>query len=365
MVSGNKRNAALRLLLALAMGFAALAATSAKAQFVQVNLVGDVPGSARHTDPNLHNGWGMAFLPGGPFWVSDNFTGLSSVYDAQGNISPVVVTVPAAIVNPFFGPVGSPAGVIANTTAGFAISANGQSGPAMFLFATNDGTISGWNPNVNPTKAIIAVDNSASFAIYTGLAMAVNNGETLIYAADADNNKVDVFDQNFNPVALGPNAFTDPNVPAGLTVYGIQRIEDNLYVTFASATPLQGGVVDVFGTDGTLIKRISANGPGGPLEGPWAMVIAPGNFGPASKKLLVGDVDDGHINIFNPKSGVFLGQLKDTDGNTIAIDGLWALVFGGGQAANGVANHLYFASGPNNYNDGLFGVILPPSDSQD
>lgn len=361
----QKRTAALRLLPALAIGLALFASTTAQAQFVQVNLVGDVPGSAQNTDPNLHNGWGMAFLPAGQFWVSDNFTGLSSVYDAQGNILPVVVTVPAAILNPFFGPVGSPAGLIANTTAGFVVSANGQSGPAMFLFATNDGTISGWNPNVNPTNTIIAVDNSPSFTIYTGLAMATNNGETLIYAADTNNNKVDVFDENFNPVALGANAFTDPNVPAGLTVYGIQQIEGKLYVTFASAVPLQGGVVDVFGTNGTLIKRISANGPAGPLEGPWGMVIAPGNFGPASRKLLVGDVDDGHINIFNPESGVFLGQLIDRNGNTITIPGLWALVFGGGQPANGPTNHLYFASGPNNYNDGLFGVILPPSDSRD
>jgi uncharacterized protein (TIGR03118 family) len=357
-----KRRAAVRLLLALAMGFAVFASTLVKAQFLQVNLVGDVSGSARNTDPNLKNGWGMAFLPGGPFWVADNFTGLSTLYDAFGNIVPLVVTVPAAPLNPFLGPVGSPAGLIANTTSGFVVSASGQAGPALFLFATNDGTISGWNPNVNPTNAIVAVDNSPSFAIYTGLAMATNNGETLIYAADADNNKVDVFDSNFNPVALGPNAFTDPNVPAGLAVYGIQQIQGKLYVTFASAVPLQGGVLDVFGTDGSLIKRISANGPGGPLEGPWGMVIAPGNFGPGSRKLLVGNVDDGHINIFNPKSGVFLGQLKDRNGDTITIGGLWALVFGGGQAANGATNHLYFASGPNNYNDGLFGVILPPSD---
>jgi len=361
MPSGKKRNAALPLLLALAMGFAAFTPSPATAQFTQVNLVGDVPGSAINTDPNLKNGWGMAFLPGGPFWVSDNFTGLSTLYDAFGNIVPLVVTVPPAPLNPFFGPVGSPAGLIANTTSGFVVSASGQAGPALFLFATNDGTISGWNPNVNLTKAIVAVDNSPSFTLYTGLAMASNNGETLIYAADANNNKVDVFDSNFNPVALGPNAFTDPNVPAGLAVYGIQQIQGKLYVTFASPVPLQGGVVDVFGTDGSLIKRISANGPGGALQGPWGMVIAPGNFGPGSRKLLVGNVDDGHISIFNPKSGVFLGQLKDTNRNTITISGLWALVFGGGQASNGPTNHLFFAAGPNNYNDGLFGVILPPS----
>src|SRR5215469_14601579 len=124
----QKRNAALRLFLALAIAVALFASTTAYAQYVTVNLVGDVPGSARHTDPNLHNGWGMAFLPGGPFWVADNFIGLSSVYDARGNILPVVVTVPAAQINPFFGPVGSPAGLIANTTAGFVVSANGQSG---------------------------------------------------------------------------------------------------------------------------------------------------------------------------------------------------------------------------------------------
>jgi uncharacterized protein (TIGR03118 family) len=170
-------------------------------------------------------------------------------------------------------------------------------------------------------------------------------------------NRVDVFDSSFNPVHFGPNAFVDPNVPAGLGLYGIQLIHGKMYVSYASLTPLFGGVVD-----GRFIKRVATNGPGGPLEAPWGMVMAPEDFGPASRKLLVGNVDDGHISVFNPRTGAFLGQLKDRNGNTIAIDGLWALVFGAGSAANGKRNELFYTAGPNFYADGLFGVILSPEE---
>jgi uncharacterized protein (TIGR03118 family) len=362
MPSAKKQKTACCPSLVLVVLFVISVSTLAPAQYKRVDLVSDLTGAALHTDLNLKNGWGLAFFPNGPFWVADNTTGLSTLYDHFGNVLPLVVTVPVAPTNPFISTtIGTPTGMVANPTSGFVVSANNQSGPALFLFDTEDGTISGWNPNVDATHAIVAVDNSASFAVYVGLAIATID-DAFIYAADTNNNKIDVFDHKFKPVTLGPNAFVDPNVPSGLPVYGIQKIKGKLYVSYASFNPLQGGVVNVFGADGRFIRRVAANGPGGPLEGPWGMVIAPDDFGPASRKLLVGNVDDGHISVFDPRTGAFLGQLKDRSGNTIAIDGLWALVFGAGSAANGKRNELFFTAGPNFYLDGLFGVILPPED---
>ena len=343
-----------RSLLLVAALFTSLSITAA-AQYTQFNIVSDVSGKARSTDPNLRNGWGLAFFPTSPFWVSDNDTGVSTLY-SHFNKLPLVVTVPVAPTNPFNGPIGSPTGIVANSTSGFPVSANGNSGPAAFLFATLDGTISGWNPSVDPTHAIVAVDNSASFTVYTGLELGTVGGNTFLYAADANHNLIDVYDASFNLV----NSFTDPNAPAGLATYGIHNINGQLYVTFATPTPLQGGAVDIFGTDGTLIQRLNTNGPGGPLEAPWGIALAPSNFGPASNKLLVGNVDDGHINILDPSSGAFLGPLTDVNGQRITIGGLWALAFGAGNAGNGGTNQLFFTAGPANYVHGLFGVILPP-----
>jgi uncharacterized protein (TIGR03118 family) len=366
MPSAKKQTAAFCLSWVLAVLFVVSVSTLAIAQYQRVDLVSDQTGLARNTDPNLRNGWGLAFFPNGPFWVADNTTGLSTLYDHSGNTLPLVVTVPVAPTNPFLGPIGSPTGLVTNPTSGFVVSANSHSGPALFLFDTEDGTISGWNPNVDATNSIVAVDNSASFAVYTGLAIATIDDDTFIYAADTFNNKIDVFDSRFKPVTLRPNAFVDTTVPAGMTAYNIQNIHGKLYVTYAvpffTGQSFQGGVVDVFTADGKLLKRLTRNGPTGPLQAPWGLVIAPEDFGPASNKLLVGNLDDGHISVFNPRTGAFLGQLKDRNGNTIAIDGLWALVFGAGSAANGKRNELFYTAGPNFYADGLFGVILSPEE---
>lgn len=342
---------ALLVVMALVVSFS----TTATAQYTQLNIASDVSGRALNTDPNLRNGWGLAFFSTGPFWVSDNDTGVATLY-AHFRKLPLVVTVPVAPTNPFNGPVGSPTGIVANPTSGFVVSANGNSGPGIFLFDTIDGTISGWNPSVDFTHAIVAVDNSASFAVYTGLALGTVGNNTFLFAADANHNVIDVYDGSFNLV----NSFTDPAPPAGLGVYGIQNINGQLYVTLATPVPLQGGAVDIFGTDGTLIQRLSTSGPGGHLEAPWGVALAPNNFGPASNKLLVGNVDDGHINILDPSSGAFLGQLKDVNGERITIGGLWSLAFGAGNVANGGTNQLFFTAGPVGYVHGVFGVILPP-----
>src|SRR5258707_13262825 len=175
-------------------GATLLSAGSAFAQYKQSNLTGSVAGLAVHTDPNLVNPWGLAFFPTSPFWTADTGTGLSTLYNHFGGPLGLVVTVPPA--GGSTAP-GTPTGIIANSTSGFVVSANGKSGSAPFIFDSLDGTISGWSPSVDPTHAIIAVDNSASGAFYTGLATGISAGKHYIYAADNANNKVDMYDENF------------------------------------------------------------------------------------------------------------------------------------------------------------------------
>lgn len=331
-----------------------LLATTAAAQYKQINLVSDHPGKASHVDANLKNPWGLAFFPDGSFWVTDNDTGVSTVYGPFGRIVPLVVTIPTAPSMPF-GPVGTPAGMVANATSDFVISQGARSAPAEFIFATEDGTISGWNPEVNATRAILVVDNSSTGALYTGLASGSNSNGNFIYAADAVNNRIDVFNGKFEHVS----SFTDPQPPAGLGVYGIQNLGQRLFVTLASPVSFSGGAVDIFDTNGQLLQRLTSNDPSGPLQGAWGMVIAPRNFGTFSDDLLVGNVDDGKISAFDPQTGAFLGQLTDTKGNIISNPGLWGLAFGSGQTdANGKAEQLFFAAGVNNYLDGIFGMLV-------
>jgi uncharacterized protein (TIGR03118 family) len=338
--------------LTVAVVFVAAANSQALAQYNLFQLDStSSPGSAAN-DPNLVNGWGLAFFPTSPFWVSDNGTGLSTLYDHSGTILGLVVTIPPAPSKPL-GPKGTPTGIIANPTPGFAVTQKGHSGAAAFIFDTLDGTISGWSPGVDVTHAIIAVDNSASHAVYTGLAFATNAKGSFLFAADAGNNKIDVFDGKFHRVM----SFRDPATPSGLSAYGIQNIGGELYVTFGSLVPNQGGAVDVFSASGKLLRRLITNGPGGHLEAPWGAALAPKDFGHFSNALLIGNVDDGHINAFDRKTGTFLGALKFSNGKDIAIHGLWALQFGAGSPANGDKNQLFFTAGPDKYRKGLFGMI--------
>lgn len=311
--------------------------------FCQYTLTSLVTTSA---DPNLVNAWGMAYATGGPFWVADNGTGKSTVYDATGSIVPLVVTVPAAA-----GAKGSPTGLVANATTGFVITQNGVSGAASFIFATMDGTISGWNDSVNAESAVIAVNNHAT-AKYTGLTIATVSGSTFLYAANSSTNLIEMYDSTFHLTkTFGDSTLT------GLTVYGVQAIKGKIYVTFKGSS---GGAVDVFSTAGKLIKLITKNGSAGPVLAPWGVALAPSNFGAFSGDLLVGNVNNGKINAINLTTGKVAGQLKDTTGKVIAIPGLWALLFGGGSTAtNGNTNQLFFAAGTNNYGTGEFGVINP------
>jgi uncharacterized protein (TIGR03118 family) len=335
--------------------------------YQQINLVGYQAGMAPHTDPNL-NGWGMDYAPGGPFCVADNATGVATFYDRAGQVLPQVVTIPAAPSHPL-GPVGRPTGVVYNPTADFVISEGGRSAPALFLFDARDGTISGWNPAVDPDHAIMVVDNSTeapSRADYTGLVIAQNSqGQNVLYAVDFHNNKIDRFDGSFH--SLG--SFTDPVVPAQYpvhTAWQVEAINGQLWVTYASHKPgPYGGVVDIFDTDGHLLtpNHFAANAPdAGPLANPWGIVQAPADFGAFSNDILIGNVEGaGNINAFDPATGAYLGQLQHPDGTPVAIGGLWDLTFGGDSPANGLAKQLYLDAGPNVPNpagNGLFGRII-------
>jgi uncharacterized protein (TIGR03118 family) len=339
--------------------------------YEQINLVGEVPGVAPHTDPNL-NGWGMDVAPNGPFAVVDNGVGVASFYDANGKVLPQVVTIPTPPGRPP-GPDTTARGVVYNPTSEFVISEDGRSAPAQFLFCTRSGTISGWTPAVDPDHAIILVDNSTegpSGAWYSGLVIDRNSrGQNVLYAADRANDKVDMFDGAFH--FLG--SFTDPTVSAYLPTHpGSWQVEDvngRLFVAFTtSAGPASGpfgGVVDVFDTDGHLLtpNHFAANAPGaGPLDSPWGIVQAPADFGPFSNDILIGNVAGaGYVNAFDPATGAFLGRLTKPDGTPIAIPGLWDMTFGGGTPRTGRTNQLYFDAGPTlaqEYGQGLFGRII-------
>lgn len=359
----------------------------AAAQYIQSNLVANRVGlGATNIDPNLINAWGLTPCQierheddtespnsveradeSSLFCVADAFAGVVTVYTRSGVKVPVTITLRPAKLTPF--PVGLPTGIVFNTTHDFVISENGKSGPALLIFASLDGTISGWNPDVDATHSIIMVDNSTKTpfpASYNGLTMARDRcGRNILYAADSggfssssSNNEIDMFDGKFR--SLGN--FTDLNGTSGMVVYNVQNVEGKLFVTFFSFTPLSGGVVDVFDTEGKLLTpaHFATNSPGGPLEAPWGVALAPDGFGSFSHTILIGNVDDGHISAFDPRSHQFLGQLTDTSGNVISVDGLWGLVFdrGGDEGSN----RLFFAAGPNNYADGLFGKMVPADD---
>jgi uncharacterized protein (TIGR03118 family) len=320
---------------------------AAAQQYVVTNLDSNLTNATHKNDIDLIDAWGVSYLPGSPFWVSDEGTGKSTLYDGAGNKKTLVVTIPPASGT---GP-GSPTGMVANSTTGFVITSGSGTSAAAFIFDTFDGTISAWNGGPD---AVIKVNRSSLGAHYTGLALGFNNGATYLYAADnSSNSRVDMFDSNFKFVT----SFKDEGAPKDLAPYNVQNINGYLYVTYGSYG-VSGGLVDIFYTGGQFVGRFATNGT---LNEPWGLALASPNFGKFGNALLVGNVADGKINAFDFTTQEFLGQLENTSGTPIAISGLWALTFGGGAAsnANGEPNQLFFAAGPNGYTDGLFGVIVP------
>jgi len=325
--------------------------------YVQRNLVSDGAEKADHTDPNLKNPWGIAFNPTGPVWVANNGTGTSTLYDGDGNIVPLVVQIPAAAnaTTP-----ASPTGIVHNSGSDFVVTKGSTNGPSQFIFATEQGTIAGWAPNVDMTHAVTMVDNSKSQAIYKGLAMVAAGNGHLLYATDFHNNRVDVFDSTFKPATV-TGKFSDPNLPPGFAVFGIQAINGNLYVTYAlqdgdKKDEVKGnglGVVSVFDPNGNFLQRLVT---AGPLNAPWGLALAPAGFGHQSNRLLVGNFGDGRINVFDVSTGKSAGRLCDANNAAIAVDGLWALSFGNGYAGQ-PTNTLFFSAGPNDEQGGLYGRV--------
>ena len=302
-------------------------------------LVSNLPGKAAHTDSLLQNPWGLAYAPTGAFWISDEADGWSTLYDGSGNPQTLKVVVPPSSGT---GP-GSPSGIVYNGSTEFKI----DTWTSVFLFATLDGTISGWSA-FEPNNALIGVRQAG--ASYTGLAITSHTSGNFLFAADNANNKVDVYDGNFNLV----KSFTDPIVPAGYAAFGIQDINGQVYVTFASQTGGANGLIDIFTEGGTFVKHFAH---GAPLNQAWGMAVAPSNFGPLSGALLVSNnTATGTINAFNLSTGKFVGTIKNSAGKPIVINGLWGIEFGGGTLLNGKTNQLFFTAGPND-TAGFFGVI--------
>ena len=343
---------------------------------------------AQVADPRLVNPWGIASSLTSPFWISDNGAGVSSLHNSVGTPLSLVVSIPAPGAP--LGSDGTPTGVVFNsaaaaqafeisgvTTAGAPISA-----PAIFLFATEDGTIVGWNPNVNPsgfdpakagTYGIIAVNNSqtpdpTNGAVYKGLAIATNpsSRQTFLYVTNFHAGTVEIYDSAFH--ASGPaNAFSDPKLPKGYGPFNVAVLPvngvDGLFVTYTVQDDArhddvagQGrGIVDTFDLSGQEAVRFAQHGQ---LNSPWGLAVAPASFGAIAGDILIGNFGNGHINVFDPTSGRFIDKLRDAREHVIVIDGLWGLRVGnGGNGGDPAA--VYFTAGPNDEQDGLFGRLTP------
>lgn len=336
--------------------------------YIKKNLVSNLAGVATTKDPNLVNAWGISFFPGGPFWISDNGTGVATLYNGQGGVLSLTVTIPAPKNAPH-GTVSAPTGQVANVTQDFVISnapgvsakaAYYASGPAQFIFATEDGTVSAWNGSVDLKNALLVVDNSSAKAVYKGLAAGSNAGGNFLFATNFRAGKIEVFDKSFQAVPLPAGSFSDPAIPAGYAPFGIANISGDLFVTYAKQDAAKHddvagpghGFIDAFDTSGHLLRRFAARGP---LNSPWGVALAPLGFGKFGGEILIGNFGDGRINVFGA-NGAFQGQLRAKDSAPpFKIDGLWALIFGG--ASKSSPDSLFFTAGPGGEKNGLFGSI--------
>jgi uncharacterized protein (TIGR03118 family) len=337
---------------------------------------------AKFFDPKLVNPWGIGESSGSPFWISDNGAGVSTLHNTAGTPLALVVSIPAP--GDPLGTSGTPTGVVFNIVSGnqnfFKISGvdamgHAKMAPAIFLFATEDGTILGWNPGVNPagfdpakagTYAIVAVNNSPG-AVYKGLAIATDTGGTTrLYAANFRAGTVDVFDTSFQPV-LSVGAFSDPHLPRDYAPFNIVPITMNgatrLFVTYAvqnaekhdDVAGESHGIVDTFHLDGSMPQRFAQHGQ---LNSPWGVALAPAGFGALGGKLWIGNFGNGHIDAYDPVTGEFIDKVRTSHGQAIVIDGLWSIKFGNG-GSGGSLNTLYFTAGTNGEQDGLFGSLDP------
>lgn len=355
------------------LGLLSFASTlSAQQHDTQTNLVSDIPGLAAVTDPNLVNPWGMSRSSGSPWWISENGPGLTSLYTGGGAAVSLGNPCPAGASNcvvipsgdPNASPTGTPTGQVFNGTSDFQLSAGN---PARFIFVTEDGTVSGWNPAVNKPSAVIKV-NTHSASVFKGVALATATlpsgaSANFLYVADFRKARVAVYDTNFNRVSFRGDAFRDEGVPDGFAPFNVQNIGGNIYVSFAQQDSARHdeidgaglGYVDVFSPTGRLLHRLEHVMA---LNAPWGMTQAPSDFGAYSHDILVGQFGSGVIDVFDPVTGRFKGLLNNASNQPITIDGLWDIAFGSG-TTSGSATALFFSAGLNGESDGLFGMITP------
>ena len=383
----GKRVLALTTALAVGAASSALADDLAHNSYDVTKLTSDIAGQAQNTDAVLQNAWGVAFTPGAsPFWIADNATGCSTLYDGAGVPQPVTpqplqVKIPlpgnnvpmtaCKPVNPNHPPSPTPAaptGMVWNPTATFLVP--GTTIPATFIWATENGTISAWAATLPDTSHAVEAVNNSPGAVYKGLVFGTNVHGVFLYATDFRSGKIDVFAGNgaagFRPATSTeiPGSFSDPTLPAGFAPFGIQNINGNLFVMYALQDAAKhddvagpgNGFVDVYDTDGNLLQRFASRRP---LNSPWGVTRASFAFGRFSGDVLIGNFGDGQINAFD-SDGNFRGTLRDGKGKPVAIDGLWTLTLGGGRSSN--SDTLYFTAGPNGEADGLFGTITPSAE---
>lgn len=362
------RNKWLGAIMAVAALLLPAASASAMSVFyTKTNLVSDVPGLATTTDSELVNPWGLSRSAAGPWWISDGGSGKSSVYNGQGTSLLPGVSIPSPS-----GGAGAPTGTVFNAdSTAFVVKKGATSGASSFLFATEDGTLLGWNKNVDSASAIIALDrsqvtntNGVKGASYKGLAYGVNNSQPYVYATNFRFGTVEMFDKNFKLA----KSFTDSQLTGTCPIagqcyapFGIQNIGGDLYVTFALQDAEKHddqagkghGFVDIFSPNGTLLRRLIS---GGELNSPWALALAPHNFGLYSDDLLVGNFGDGTINAYSIHTGIIQGKLLSQQGKPVQVDGLWGLAFGNNGLA-GKSNELFFTAGIDDEAHGVFGKI--------
>jgi uncharacterized protein (TIGR03118 family) len=350
------------------LGAAPAGATTHFSTYRQINLVSDQAGKAHLTDSDLVNAWGLAAspgtnaAPGSPLWVADNGSDKATLY--QGATATSVTKVPLVVSVTGAAPTGQ---VFNSDSSAFAVSdSHGNSGSSLFLFDTENGTIDGWSPGVNPNGTNpsmvteVARDNGAN-AVYKGLAIAQVNGKSFLYAANFRSGRVEAYDSTFTPVEMPGGLFVDRGLPTGYGPFGIAEIKGQLYVSFAKQDAtlhddVAGsghGFVDVFTNTGRFVRRLVSHGA---LDSPWGMALAPASFGQFGGDLLVGNFGNGLINVYNPDNGAHLGVLRQRNGVPIQIDGLWGLMFGNGNAAG--TGQLLFSAGPDGESHGLLGKIV-------
>jgi uncharacterized protein (TIGR03118 family) len=356
--------------LALAAPAVAFASTAHQApqrdlKLNQVNLASDIPGMAPVTDPDLKNPWGISLSPTSPLWISNQGTDSSTLYSLTPGSSTATKSTAVRVTMP--DSVAGPSGQVANTGTGFVLSNGTVSAPAAFIFATLDGHIEAWSPQVDPHIGNTEDKVTVPGAAYTGLALATTKQGDRLFAADFAKGTVDVFDSAFKQVKTAPGQFRDAQLPRGYLPFNTQALNGNIFVTYDKADPATGreavgpglGVVDEFSTDGHLISRIAA---GGALNAPWGLAIAPSSLGSAAGSLLVGNFGDGRINILAKQGDHFApdvtGQVQDAStGKPFTEPGLWSLL--PGTAATGGTDALWFTAGINHEQDGLLGVLRP------